>query len=449
MKKIFILTLSLICLFSITGCSNNSDDVKTFGDVKNNESNNEKIDYSNTEQVIAGEPPIVTFEPTNSYYVENSNATIQTVYKYVVEQAKLCKEDITFPSPMSITDAKKMMNIVFFDTPELFHLTDEYTLKLNDSNLAIGISLKYRLNKNNYDEAYTTLEETTTNIVSNCRENNEYEAIQELSSGLMGKRVTSEYIKPASSSGIFQEYNGNYLNSLFGIIYGDGVSSVGYAKFVNYIYRQVGLNSMIVLGQTSNSLSSLNYDNKSVLGSNDEVVTYQDGDKTINASYDYDKTYAWNLVRIKNKWYHVDYTMASLYFNENSTMLEQSFILMNDYQASLSRVFYQNEKYLDVTPVCNDTEYIYNNVNNTMFSKVKESLIKDEIKKTIENMHKNSIRDYNIQFESEDNYYTFVNEFKNLVNEYNKENGYVFSTYDFKQYDKTLIVRILNIRYKE
>ena len=237
-----------------------------------------------------------------------------------------------------------LKNISFFKDPkEIFNILEEISnenpevmyykaAEYQFGNLTLYYSKTKGEIKKHQDEIRIRRKEFITNYIS--EEMSDYEKILTIHDYIINN---SKYDERLFMEGIVSPES----YSSYGIlILGRGVCE-GYAKSMKYLLDGVGIESMIVIGESKG------------------------------------ENHAWNLVKIDDEYYHIDSTWDDPVTNDGSNVLRYNFFNLNDEEISKTHIW-NKEDY----PSANGEKFNYFTYNNLIFN---EEDIRNEIKNSLFN----------------------------------------------------------------
>lgn len=370
-KSIFILLIFLTaCAPSSTKIEQSTNDYNIGGDTNFEEfSPSEVIVVDGLEQSNKASK-----ETIDSIYKYNLTEDEKTVFNHILKGIERMDGEISIPINISEDKLRLIMRILILDNPQLYYLDREYSYNVLDEKLS-SISPKYILDEKQKTDADRNLSEYKNTLTD---EKTQYEVIDEVvSRSFSGLRFTS----PVDAID-YSSYN--WINNLKTTYIETSLEGINQAMVLQL--REQGVEASIIYGEliTDNFI----FDKyQSLRKDNGQFIESVSGDTSKKVSIDTSRMYSWVIVKINNSWYHVDLQNMlainqigeadyELDFSQNES---NPFFLMNDSQASASKLFMKNEEILGVQPMADNENFTTNYRADKTFNDIESSAIFTEL----------------------------------------------------------------------
>lgn len=448
-KKITSLTLILPLL--LTACS--SSTVQEIGKVDKKEEKeyiqvNKEADLYKQYKVskIDKVKPI-----KESWYYRNIlNDREKFVYSEVKTAYMTFQKEVDFSKPISESSFMKVMNIIYFDTPELMMLDKNYSYKLDINNNVLKLIPKYsakkedlEIRKKNLDEQVANMvsqsrDEATSKIITNLYEDFKVEGTKE---GMMNKDYEKEVYAMKDDQGKMY-----------------GSSPLATSLKFSYFLKERGIDAFVKLGVlTTDEFTQIPKDEKnkkeystipSFTGFNkDKLIKKDKKDDIYTITMDQGNVYSWVVAKIEGEWYNLDSTF-DYYVNERVGIPKNTLKFASDYILSHSRIFNINEELLGITPPCNNVYYM-DSVGDKGFILAKsQTEMNNFIDTQLESLTKNNKDAFYNQFENSETMDRYIRSFPESLNRVNEKTNSKIHSYNMIVHRPTLSVYINKIIYK-
>ena len=476
-KKFLLLFICFsVILSSFCGCSlfEKKDDAKIKGgDIEESSvvtptAPRVEYDYKNLEASKE-----LDTEEKHSYYISLLDERTKLTYDEIYKDIKNCKNEIIITRNISEENFNKIMNIIIFDTPELFHVSKKYKYLLDGNGNVSKLFPIYLLTKKEYDLAFQELDDWAVSFstrIKNSKESStkdsekitQYDAeIEIIKSVFRPKEKTFFSKNEAKQSGTILigtgsskiEYDKTNLNvgvEALGIKY-DLYNSESMSKAFCYVSRKTGLEVSCVIGElTDESIKSIKGRTPAFVPPATSIVKKSDGllrEVSINDCF-----YYWNIIKINDQWHNVD----TYYQNLLSFVLKEKmeidhdfmpFINMSDDYSCASRLAYYSEDLLGKLPSCTSITFMHPYRNGLYFPQYNASQMTIAINELLITTVSNKSSDITIQFANQDNFDNFINQFPKLLDKYNEENKKPIRDYSLSYNSASFSVIVSQIKY--
>lgn len=456
-KKFTAILLALIFSISLFGCGNNNTNntsVYEYGEIENSELENENMEEK--EEVDASLP---TYDVSNleqaepytddkyviksSYYKELLPSRPRKAFDTIYYSAQNLKTKIDFESSQFVTpnELKNIMNILYLDCPEIFYMDYQYDYITNTEGYVTSIQLYYGMTEEEIEKINNTIANNLPLFVK-LRDKDDYNTITQL--------IKKAY--PSRYSSVSSDADGNFDTSCidtFGINFSNMYpNSISNARFLCYLFRQVGIDATVAIGEPVSSELVEDY----------ELVTdyikfceeSNIGENTYNVKLNYSSYWLWNLVKLNDKWYNIDTTYSYLITAKNKSIPSKSLVFATDRMLSQTRLWYINEEILGISPSCEDPgfldSYRRNNVFYYYIMHHDENQAILRIRQEIAEIDaQSSILSISYQFEDEETFNYFLDNFEEQFEYYNNTYANPFGRYNIIYSRDALIITIKDI----
>lgn len=267
----------------------------------------------------------------NSYY-KNLDDVQKEIYAYIAKSVENLETDVKVKFSNSITteEIQDVTNMAIeayrYDYPQVFYLDSSYEIKMTtySSNTSLNITLSYTENSiSEIKQKQTKIDQKVQKIINENIDSGMSDYDKELAiHDYLARSIT--YYKYSDINNIPSEMHNAYNAIINNEAVCDGIS-----KAFQIIMDRLGIECITVSG----SLEGVSH--------------------------------AWNIVKIKNKYYHVDITSDKyITKDENHSGVIHAYFNINDERMSFTH--YISSKY--IVPQCNSTESEYYNDSNTIKS---------------------------------------------------------------------------------
>lgn len=401
----------------------------------------------------------ITIADKNSWYSENILSDRARIsYSELKNAIENMEKEVIFSKGVSENEFHKVMNIIYFDTPESFALKYQYQYELDENQNVKKAKLDYVIDKKLYKDIIEEFNSKKNKSIKASRGMTDIEAVNSISDEIKDriKLIEKEQRKgkPMNNfSTIMCDYNKNGATSL-------GISSLVIRKF-----RDIGLDCFVKVGsitdaglhESSKELKNKDpKDLKKIKESidpstfkNSDITKYKDvkkKDKVTTVSIHPEYMHSWVMVKVDGKWLNVDpyYDfVANIYRNTKKSTCT----LSPDFLLAESRNFSNNEDLFGVVPTCEDINYLKSVKDKALVLHKNKQEMAEYLKKEMEENVKSKRKEYYHQFVDKETMLLYLREFENAYEESNKisENA---MTYYVMEIDKSRnLVEIQEIKY--
>ena len=458
-KRIIALACSaLILVTSLAGCKNDQTTINPNGEIEVSE----EIDTSDV--VSEQEMPVYDYknlpasnelsgkEIETSYYARELSDRNKGCYDEIYNAALTFQTEVVLSSShvVSPESLKKIMNIIYLDTPELYMLETEYSYDLDSSGNVSKIYLKYVISQSDYEELNKTIVQTLTDTTSQFKyAETEYDAELSIVETIESVFYVTKMENPDYFSGK------NPTSSFFTIIRTTSGDHLAFAKAFSYYCKKIGIDSAVVVGELTNTdyAKEIGINIGQYQGTGGAFKETTDGTH-VDVNIDYSTFYAWNIIKLNDKWYHVDVLFPKQWKEAHSEETQniaadklRTTLNVDDYTISQSRLFYVNEDILGLIPECNSKIFQSSYRNGNYFLNYTAGQINVPITQKIDELVENKLTTILYQFGSEETYDIFMKKFDQIIEGYNENNEDVIQNYRLIENKETLSVLLTDLIY--
>lgn len=451
MKKITtILLITVLIVLSITGCGNKGPkDAIEYGDIENSETSEENTEKEISEAGLPSyDPSSVTqalsygnewkLTPKTSYYKLQLDTRPKRAFDTLYYAMENLVSSVEFESSQLVTpsELENIMHILFLDCPELFWVDTVFSYSVNEEGYVTNVNLTYTMDA---DKIGKIKEENLNKKPSMIQlvKDNDYDTIKQLMKQIF--TVSRKW----QSVGINQDgsYDFSCMNT-FESMYGN---SIGNAKMITYWLRECGIDCTLAVGELVSSTLEDEYELTT------DYINFResqgaDGFYTIRYNYSY--YWAWNLVKIDDKWYNLDYSYSTL-INEHfkPPYKDNSLLFCTDLMMSQTRLSYMNEEILGIMPSCTDVNFqpLYREGKHILPMTETQALKK--IQSIIYECDSQHITDISYQCQDEQTFNYIINNIDEQIENYNNTYGNPIGGYKTLFIRDNLTITLRNIIY--
>lgn len=442
MKTKKILFILMVTMLVLTGCADKGSP-PTGGDgsiiIDDNQTGGHTI---SKEDGFETQSTIVSLPIEDSSYFEQLPHSLMRGVETLKEGIATLKPTVTLEKAISVDNAKKVMNILWLDEPNLFYLNKEVGFDLDDEGNVKVFTFKYAIS--DIDEIANT--KTAVNRrYSNSETNREvknYDMFKEVNDALSSLPLN------LCTTGDSEVFNGNSFDNIYGARASTPcLNAEGYAKVAAYALRNVGIESVIAYGENVSTL----FAEQNVLLPKFKNVEAQYSSNENKAVYKIDTSgmYAWVIVKMNNSYYHYD-VLHNIVVNDGPTKnLGGNYngaTLVSDVVSSRYLLSYYSDMFLGQIPSANNDNFTYSFRNKNYFSEVANDSMNRRIKTIIEE-NMSSSTSWRAQFASVDNFNFFSENIDKQIELYNENALPRISSYDILIVPDTLTIYVYNIKH--
>ncbi len=247
------------------------------------------------------------------------------IYDNVVLAINSLSPEVEIKGNVTTEVAKKILNIVLQDYPQIFWLSEKYSIYSDENGYATGLKLNYKLSQSERDSKLQQLEQKSAQIISQIPQNaTDY-----------GKAL---FLHDYIVDNAYYDHTLNLPNSynLYGVLLeGVGVCQ-GYTKAYQYLLYQVGIEALYVKGESRGS------------------------------------PHGWNVVRLDGQYYHTDITWDDPVSQETDN---KAYTYFNITDSEILKDHTISTKDTYILPQCFSNKNNYYEAEGLLFN----SLNKDEV----------------------------------------------------------------------
>jgi len=253
---------------------------------------------------------------STSMVIQQDNTTRERIEKAIIELDLL----VTLDLKTTFDDIRDIIRVFMRKHPEIFWFSHQYLYEVKTGTL----KFKYNFTKEKVDSFKVEIEKVV-------RDDFQIDYVKTLSEL---ERLVYVY-KWITNRTTYNEYS-SFNQTIYSVLVNRNSVCTGYAKTAKYLLRLVGIESELVFGKFHS-------------------------DKSEHGQH------GWNIVKIGNKWYHVDFCLADktlgYLLNEDELLKERDSILWNYFGVSTERILGNRSiEFIETLPKCSDVLSDYPNV---------------------------------------------------------------------------------------
>ena len=457
-KKLTILAL-ISLMISTAGCSNNKVVLEKG---KINSVSEEKVEYEFDEAELyrdekTGEK--IKINDKDSWYANNVlSDRAKHSYSEIRNAIKKYEKEIIFSKNISEDEFTKVMNIVYFDTPEAFAVKYSYTYEVDENNNVKKLNIDYVFTKDYVNEVMAELNDNKINLIKNSRGSTDIQVSKEI------------FEKSFSSLELVsnEERKGSSINNFSTVVAFNkqcGKLSLANSLKMVHSFRSLGIDAFVKVGTiTDSGLTTKNKEFslkeksfKEKIQEKIEPPTFKNSDisKYMEVKKDGSKrnvlihpeyVYSWVMVNIDNKWLNMDpyYDyISNLYRSTEKNIM----FLVPDYILAASRSFVANEQIFGVIPTDSDIGYMSSVSDKALVLEKNKADMHEFLKKEMEDNIKNKTQSYYHQFTDKETMSLYIREFPQAFEEANKASENSMIDYKIAVDTSRYLIEIKEIRY--
>ena len=333
------------------------------------------------------------------YFVQKLDDNMLKYFSIIYSNAENFQADVDFGTEIQSKDLDIMMYLLNYDCPELIHTAGEYIPKYVDEEhtRVSGVKLVFIMNREQRDSAQKKLDVFMEDLIKKI--------------GSKADLEREKYVYDYLFNNTVYDDKDTYSGSIYGTIINHKARCEGLCKSFMWCMRNLGNKCLCVSGTPK-------WENDSEFSS-----------------------HSWNIVQIKNKFYHLDITIDNMNTDEpGKNPPTYGFFNVSDKEALESRSI--DDVYVNLgIPECNDESINYHKMNGLYVNKT------DDIKTPFTNIllknFKNGILDnLSVKFESSENYDELAEKIDDIISDFlrsNTETNYHYKIY-YNDLTRTIIL---------
>ena len=484
-KKILPIVLSITMLTTtlLTGCGedvvtkvNENGDLSSSVELEQVDDENQNLptyDINTLEQSTNE----ISLSEVPSYYKQLLNERNKIIYDDIKAAYNDYKPEVILKKTCTEEELFKIISILYVDEPMLFQMKPQYDYYLDSNGYVYKLNIYYNLSQIEYNQYLNRLENkllaTYSTVYNKILEDNEAEDENVLSEekGITDYDafcvINQETIDNAID--ISKPTDDKLCNTVLGTLTGKN-TPFSIAKYNALIYRNLGINTSVVIGKlTNDEYSNALQNNASGKGitcfadvkSKYTTTTEENGNIKYTVNFNFDDYYAWNIIEINGKWYHYDKSLPSY----NSMVISQNegesgdvmtenckfnnlLSFVNDYTISASRIFYYSDQILGEIPLCTSKAFQYSYREGYYVLSYTENQMKTYLENKIE-IWATKQEDMYFQFEDEKTYQYFLDNLQGIINAYNQDSLTKIIGYNLTENKDMLFVYLSDLKMKK
>ncbi len=348
MKKTFIVLI--ICVLLVAGVIFFTSNPDAISNIVSNITNIfETPDEPYTEDYYINSLKI----KSNMYYYNTLTESQKLVYTSIANGIKSLSSEVKLKkyeyidSDTTMKDIEEALHKFLLDHPEVYYVDDKYTVstKTGITGTQVILSFTYQFaTLEELEKSVTSLDDKLNEIIASVgiESSKDFENEQKLHDALSNKVSYYEY---DDINKIPSKYH-----SILGTLSENMAVCDGLSKTMQLLLDKVGIESIMVSGSLNNT------------------------------------SHAWNMVKIDDKWYHMDITSNNSVKNENKVIIHSYFNLTTEEIKKTHTISDEG-----IIPEANDTKYNFYNYtgksitkDDNFANKLKEIVEKNTDKRLVE-----------------------------------------------------------------
>ena len=443
--KLISITLISSMVITLVGCGKEEEPISVveYGDVEDLEETTETTEekeedislpyYDATNLAQAKEYTADdVIDEKSSYYKELLSSRPRKAFDGIYSAVNNLSTTVELESAQLISpeELKNVMCILFLDCPELFYLKTAYSYEVNAEGYVYKVYLEYSMTPEEIEEIKTNIAEQKPLLIDNRRVN-DYETIYSLCRDINMLGYQSYTI---NDDGTYNKSCENPFNESY-------YNSIGYSKYITYWLRQLGISSTVVVGELVSDTLKNDYEMTTDYAKFCTESMLADGIYHIEITPS--AYWMWNVVKIDDKWYNLDWIYGFLLNKTNKNNNTQSLWLVPDRTMSQTRLYYMNEEILGMGPSCLDMQFERSYREGFYILPHTETQSILRLKQEIASIDQENDEEREYQFEDEQTFNYFLENFDEQVDFYNKTYGNPIGKYTVSPCRDSLTINIL------
>lgn len=439
------LSLVLVVLLLVSGCTKDTPTVyqnmradSEIGALRAPNKDSEIVFVNGQEQSVPAGTPY-----ENSYFCDSFSEAEQSLYETLKDNYKAGVTEIELAMDVTAEELRRVIRIILLDEPAFFYIEKRYEFSMR-GDYVDHVRLFYRTE---ISEIVLLQDEYKGYMAkSMVVGKSEFATTTALCEEMLDKNRLDE----AVSDPAFKE---TLSDTVYGaVLRGAAIGNEGVAKLLTALLRASGVETMTVYGVlTNNEMKEYGY--AMTDSRNPEIVTLKEDDY-YQVQMDTSDLYAWNLVRLNNKWYHIDMTYNMLVHNAErmkpfASLKLMPFFCLSDEQAASSRNFYPTEALLGIQPMAESRNFIWAYRKGAPYiASSSKPMLATNIKEQVALQLHAGAENILIQFADTELYYYFKDNADQVLSQISGLINISFSVKDVLFYPSGLIAAITGVTYK-
>lgn len=248
-KKYFTTMLSISMI--LTGivfviCSNNFkyyDITNYYNDIMmDDEADSSLPEVISTELTFegTGNNNIIRNNQQGQFYYDRLEENLKKSYEEIYTGLKKHQNKITLSKKISNSELEKIMYIILFDCPELFHIQQTYSFENNNSTILYP---EYSMSISEYLKNKEAINEIAKNIINMVEGKTEYEKSIAIHDFILKNTYYKENIENC--------------DNIYGTLINNAANCKGYSVTYTYLLRKAGIVSAEVLGEVNTEVGPI------------------------------------------------------------------------------------------------------------------------------------------------------------------------------------------------
>jgi hypothetical protein len=339
---------------------------------------------------------IVSMRQQGLYYYNGLNQRLKNNFDLMYYGVENFQNKIKFSEPLTVSEFEKLVYILQFDCPTIFHLDLKYNYDIKQG-YVVAFYPEYKISKTEYDKKLLMVEQLSNKIIENIKNMTTLEA----------EIYLHDYILTNTVYDLESKDN----DSIYGCLINNKANCKGYTSTFNYLLRKAGITSTSIIGEIYNS----------------------SGQTT---------GHSWNLVEINNEFLYVDICWNDIAPSQEYNDIEYHYAFFNmTYKEMLNnRNISKQLKYLGEIPKTNYTEISYYKQKGLYANNYSEAenIIKNNLPIVLSSQEKYFV----IQCKNEETYNQLINNVTDIIKELIQDEIITISSCKYSKIDSgyTLII---------
>lgn len=335
-----------------------------------------------------------------SWYYDHLTSKEKVLYNKLYKSIKNWDEEIALDGEDSAT-VKKVFNVLHSERPELFYLSQQYEYKYynNDQTKIYNLTPHYLMGETQYKMQMREVDEVADQLVEEVKSKGmgEFEAELYIHDYLVN--TVDYYTEPHDKEDTPKLDD---FRTIYGTLINHKANCMGYARTMTYIMNRIGIQCTTVMG--------------TAVSGNGETGLHE-----------------WNLINIKDNWYHLDVCWDDPSYEKDKkqdNQVRHSYFNVTTKEILKTRTVDENLKEIGKIPDCNaekDNYYVANGYLMTSADAFQEYINKNFMKMVRDNLV------IEVRFTNNSDYSKAIRSIGQILEEGARKNNY-YEKYTFKGY---------------
>ena len=339
----------------------------------------------------------VNWENTFFYYnelSENQKKAFKTLYDGIEHfEKRICVKE----NNLNMSDIEKVINVLYFDCPELFNVSKEYNYDIKKGRVTY-VYPTYRYSHDKYERMKEEINASCLKLFSQISGKNDFEKELEI----------HDYIIENTTYCVSTDN----CNNLYGALVENKANCNGYSSAFLYLLRKANILSAQVIGSTS---------------TNQTIADH-----------------SWNLIKLNGQYYYID-----VCWNDNIDNISHYAFFNMNYESMLSTRSIIAQKELGGIPSENNTTFNYYIKNNLVADDYEEGV--QILKKELIRANNDNLNVFSFQCKDVEIMMNILEDIQPILNDIATENKIIISSckYSTIEHGNTIIIHDFNYLEKE